>query len=167
MQIDTLAYNPEHQTLVALELKIDAEVGEQQVFKYAMMTAALEARQHILPHSALKLLILGNQDDPHHQHAQTLQKTALSQLDQKLYPKRGLSKEDAANYHPRCKALLEDMELCLTTWQDLGDFFAQQRLSIPTDGFNESCFKLLDGFLASLATRYSRKQQRLLYTPKS
>ncbi|MCB9639709.1 MAG: hypothetical protein H6727_12520 [Myxococcales bacterium] len=165
MQIDTLAYHPQERVLAALELKVDADIGEQQIFKYAMLAAALEAQGRTYPDSQLKLLVIGTQEDPQGTQSQALRQTALSQLEQKLYPKRGLSKEDAERYHPRCKELLETMELHLTSWQSLGDFFQQKLPEIPQTGYSESCFKLVDGFLASLGQRYSRKLQRNLYIP--
>lgn len=164
MQIDTLAYNPEHRTLVAMELKIDAEVGLQQVMKYAMMVAYLEHTGQLLPQTRLKLLFIGA-SVPVQSEWERFRQQASQQLAQKEYPKRGLPATTAATLHERTEQILQELELCFTSWQKLGEFFALALTNIPDTGTNASCYKLIDGFLVSLQEKYSRKQRGVLYQP--
>ena len=90
---------------------------------------------------------------------------AREQLANREYPKRGLAAARAAGLHQRTEEILDLVELHFTTWQDLGEFFEQELTQIKADPHNETCYKLIDGFLCSLHTKYSRKQQTRLYQP--
>jgi|GEM_PF-1641514 len=166
MQVDTLAYNPKTSTLTALELKIDAEVGLQQVLKYCFMQAALEDRGLIHKDNTLKLLIIGATKPTSDEAAKYIE-TAKAQLADQKYPKKGLRKDEAASLHERTEEILSSLELVFTTWQDLGGWFEQELPDLEGPGPEESSYKLIDGFLRSLEQKYSRKQDAALYYPEA
>ncbi len=164
MQIDTLAYNSETNTLVGLELKIDADLGQKQVMKYCMMVAYLEQTGKLPPNTTFKLLVISANPTTSDEHAAIIEH-AKNVLEQKEYPKRGLKAGQAETLHARTEELLSSLELSFTTWQDLGDYFAKQLMEWNQTGPAESCYKIIDGFLVTLHEKYSRKQKQRLYTP--
>lgn len=162
MYMDTLAYAHNTSTLVALELKMDSPLGKDQILKYCFMAAYLENKGFIAPNSNFHILIIGNKSlTP--ETLSTLRQTAAVQLKEKQYPKKKITREQIELFVPRVTSLINTIEIKSTTWQEFGDYFDKLNHTLPTSPYAETLHKLIDGFLISLQTKYSRKLKRQIY----
>lgn len=165
MYMDTLAYCHKTSTLIALELKMDSQLGNDQLLKYVFMSSYLEAKGMIAPNTQLEILILG----PDSEIASQIPNLLLdieNQLNKKLYPKKRVSFEEMETLVPRVKQILKSMNVKHTTWQKFGEYFETLLPNIPKNGYSESLYKLIEGFLMTLQTKYSRKQKKQVYLPR-
>jgi hypothetical protein len=160
--MDTLAYAHNTSTLIAIELKMDSPLGEDQILKYCFMAAYLEQRELIAANAAFKILILGN-DASIREAIPSLKAEALQQLLAKQYPKKGITPEEIESLVPRTKEIIAALEIKNTTWQALGDHFNTLNQTLPENPYAETLHNLIDGFLVSLQTKYSRKLKRAIY----
>jgi len=162
MYMDTLAYAHNTSTLVALELKMDSPLGKDQILKYCFMAAYLESKGFIAPNSNFHILIIGNKSlTP--ETLSTMRQTAAVQLNEKQYPKKKITREQIELFVPRVASLINTMEVKSTNWQEFGDYFHKLNHTLPTSPYAETLHKLIDGFLVSLQTKYSRKLKRPIY----
>jgi hypothetical protein len=93
----------------------------------------------------------------------TLRQTAAVQLNEKQYPKKKITREQIELFVPRVASLINTIEIKSTTWQEFGDYFDKLNHTLPTSPYAETLHKLIDGFLVSLQTKYSRKLKRPIY----
>ena len=150
MQMDTLAFSESTGILVALELKVDAPVGDDQVLKYCYMVAFLEKRGLLPAGTVFKFLIISASEVD---SVAELRK-AVDKFESCPLPRRGTSEEEMLELKPRVRELLSQMELNATTWQDLGCHFSETLETVPRgDGIYH---KLVGGFLESLALKKSK-----------
>jgi hypothetical protein len=151
MQMDTLAYSADSNTLVALEQKVDAPIGEDQILKYCYMVAYMEIKKLIAPNACFKLLFI-SAERIGQEH---LLEDAKNEIDTCPLPKRGTSEEEMGALKPRVRELLSQMELVCTTWRELGAHFADTLGRTPKgDGIYH---KLVDGFLWSLSIKEGKQ----------
>ena len=162
MYMDTLAYSHRTSTLIALELKMDSPLGKDQILKYCFMAAYLESKGMIARNSNFHILILGN-DSSLTNSVSSLKQEAQQQLREKQYPKKGIAPEEIDSLGQRAETILINLDIKNTTWQDFGDYFDKLLHSIPAHSYAETLHKLIDGFLISLQTKYSRKLKRPIY----
>lgn len=162
MYMDTLAYSHDTSTLIALELKMDSPLGKDQILKYCFMAAYLESKGMIARNSNFYILILGN-DFSLTDLVSSLKQEAQQQLREKQYPKKGITTEEIESLAQRVETILNSLDIKNTTWQDFGDYFDKLHLSLPAHPYAETLHKLIDGFLISLQTKYSRKLKRPIY----
>ena len=161
MYMDTLAYAHNTSTLVALELKMDSELGEYQILKYCFMAAYLENKGMIAKNFTFHLLFLGN-DVSLTEAIPGLLNDAENQLNGEKYPD-AMKSPEMESLVPRVAALLKTIEINSTTWQEFGDYFDKLNHTLPANPHTETLHKLIDGFLVSLQTKYSRKLKRPIY----
>ena len=151
MQMDTLAYSAATNTLVALELKVDAPVGKDQVLKYCYMVAFLEKKKFINPNTVFKLLFISAEEMDSKAHLQK----ARDEIDTCPLPRRGTTEEEMLELKPRVRQLLSSLEMETTTWRELGAHFADTLGRTPKgDGIYH---KLVDGFLWSLSIKEGKQ----------
>jgi hypothetical protein len=166
MAIDTIAYSHNSRQLLALELKMDTPTGKDQILKYGFMAAYLELKGMIAKNSEFKLLILGNTALSAIE-IRTLLENAEKQLSAKQYPKKGIKKnfttEEITSLAARASEFIKDVQIKSTTWQEFGDYFDKLNHTLPANPHTETLHKLIDGFLVSLQTKYSRKLKRPIY----
>jgi hypothetical protein len=162
MYMDTLAYSHDTSTLIALELKMDSPLGKDQILKYCFMAAYLESKGMIARNSNFYILILGN-DFSLTDLVSSLKQEAQQQLREKQYPKKGITTEEIESLAQRVETILNSLDIKNTTWQDFGDYFDKLHRSLPAHPYAETLHKLIDGFLISLQTKYSRKLKRPIY----
>lgn len=162
MYMDTLAYSHNTSTLVAIELKMDSPLGKDQLLKYCFMAAYLEQRGMIAPNTNFKILILGN-DNTLTDIIPSLMQEAKNQLQTERFPKKKITREEVDSLVPRTSELLAKLEIKNTTWQEFGTYFDTLRHKLPENSNAETLCKLIDGFLISLQTKYSRKLKRVIY----
>jgi hypothetical protein len=162
MYMDTLAYSHHTSTLIALELKMDSPLGKDQILKYCFMAAYLEWKGMIAKNSTFHILILGN-DSSLANAVSSLKQEAQQQLREKQYPKKGITTEEIESLAQRAETILKSLDIKNTTWQEFGDYFDKLNQSLPANPYAETLHKLIDGFLISLQTKYSRKLKRPIY----
>jgi hypothetical protein len=162
MYMDTLAYSHNTSTLIALELKMDSPLGKDQLLKYCFMAAYLESQSMIAKNSTFHILFLGN-DASITESIPALKREAQKQLQASQFPKKKITKEEIASLVPRATELLATVDIKNTTWQEFGTYFDKLRTSLPVNEYTETLHKLIEGFLTSLQTKYSRKKKRLIY----
>jgi hypothetical protein len=161
MYMDTLAYAHNTSTLVALELKMDSEIGEHQILKYSFMSAYLESKDMIAKKTSFHLLFLSN-DYSLAESIPALIQRAQNQLTEKNYPD-ALKMPEMESLIPRVQELLKSVVIKSTTWQEFGNYFDTLKSNLPVNEYTVTLHKLIDGFLTSLQTKYSRKKKGLIY----
>ena len=162
MYMDTLAYCHKTSTLVALELKMDSPIGDGQLLKYIFMSAYLESKGMIAQNTTLHILFL-SPDSKTSKQIPLLLKDSKKQLENKQYPKKRVTLKEMESLAPRVHQILQSVIVQHTTWQKFGDNFEILLRKIPKNGYSESLYKLIDGFLITLQTKYSRKQKKQIY----
>jgi hypothetical protein len=162
MYMDTLAYSHATKTLIALELKMDSDIGKNQLLKYMFMKAYLEDIGMIATDTKFEILILGPSKNIENKIPYLLEDTRI-QLAEKNYPKKRVSKEQMENLLPFVKKLIEETNIRCTSWQDFGDYFYEVKCNTSNHGNSETLYKLIDGFLSTLNQKFSRKHNTTIY----
>ncbi len=165
MYMDTLAYAHNTSALVALELKMDSDIGKDQILKYCFMAAYLEFKGFIAKDTTFHILIVGN-DSSLTDELSSLRSEAAQQLQNKEYPRKKISYREIESLVPLAETHLHSIDIKNTTWQEFGDHFNKLKQEIPNHGHSESLFKLIEGFLTSLEIKHSRKQKGRIYLSK-
>jgi hypothetical protein len=165
MQPDTLAYNATHGVLIALELKIDAPLQNNQVLSYCRMAAGLEAAGLVDPGTDLKMLVIGSDATIKSYRPETVIAKAQARLASEPCPWR-CPAEEASRREKQAARFLSALELRFTSWQALGDYFEANLQRSSSAGWEQSYAKLVDGFLNSLAEKYSQRSGCVLYNRK-
>jgi hypothetical protein len=162
MQPDTLAYNVTHGILIAVELKIDAPLQKEQILNYCRMAALLEADGLTDPGTEFKILVISADGSRAASRGEDLIAKAKSQLAAGCKGWR-CNPDEAARREKRTAEVLGALELRFSSWQALGEYFAADLKRCRGVGLEQSYTKLVEGFLNSLAEKYSHKQASVLY----
>jgi hypothetical protein len=159
LQIDTIAYAPSTNTMVAMELKINAKLTGDQIKKYCFMAAYLEHEKKIEEPVDFKLMII-SPDKYTVSNIDEHKKDALRQIKDRDFPKKRVRIEIMERISSRATEILESSQVESTTWQQLGDYFYNIYLSLPDDFHSETYRKLISGFIESLANKnYNEKHK--------
>ena len=162
MYMDTLAYSHISKTLIALELKMDSQLGKDQLLKYMFMAAYLEEKEMISPNTEFKILILSPDSKTHNKIPELLEKTK-EQINQKEFPKKGVTLQEMEALTPNVLRILKNVDIKSTTWQEFGEYFQVILDNIDSSEYSETFYKLVNGFLTTLKTKYSRKLKKNIY----
>ncbi|MBT3638254.1 MAG: hypothetical protein HN531_15060 [Opitutae bacterium] len=177
MYHDTLLYSHETSHLVSIELKFDTDLSDNQLLKYAFMMADLEDKGKIAKECTHDFLVISQELKKKHKFLSRspseIREMALDLIDdplKKRYPKKPkgeVFKKKIEALVPRTRAILQDMNIHLTDWQKFGDHFAAIHDGIVRTDTNETYEKLIRGFLESLETKFSHKNQARLFVRRS
>jgi len=81
-------------------------------------------------------------------------------LEQKRFSHSSDSDEDTHNY---VRNVIENVDIKSTTWQEFGEYFQVILDDIDSSEYSETFYKLVNGFLNTLKTKYSRKLENHIY----
>ena len=177
MYHDTLLYSQETSHLVSIELKFDTDLSDNQLLKYAFMMADLESQGKIDKDCTHDFLVISQELKRKHKFlsrgSSELREMALDQINdplKKRFPKKPKGEEFKKKIEDlvtRTREILQDMNIHLTDWQKFGDHFAAIHDGMVRTDANETYEKLIRGFLESLETKFSHKNQARLFVRRS
>lgn len=161
-QHDTIAYNKKLGCLVGLEIKIDADVQKDQLFKYCCMYHDLLEKKFVSAQDFYFLVIAtDNLSAQYLNNIKTNAQLTMNDLVSSSAPVKSSLLRYKGEYK-RIQRLIDEVTIASTTWQQFGDHFSNV-VSDKNEKENNYLDKLINGFLVSLALKYSKKLSRNLY----
>lgn len=164
-QHDTMAYNKKTGCLVGIEIKIDADVQKDQLFKYCCMFYDLLKKKFVSAKDFYFLVIATDTLDT--QYLNNIKTNAQVTMDN-LVSSSAPVKSSLLRYkgeHKYIQQLIDKVTIASTTWQQFGDHFSSV-VNSKDEKENRYLDKLINGFLYSLSVKYSKKLSRNLYENK-
>lgn len=169
-QPDSLLCSSSRKRLVAIELKLGAEVGEDQIEKYAALFWIFRDRGWLAEDCTFHLLILGTSsvfkksvDELIYGARSNMKRPVPKESMQR--PKKKKSDECDGRLAPIKEDILDildNIDLNLATWSEFAKFLEQSKMQFKSDKLSRTYERLVDGFIWSLGEKRKVENKKSL-----